>query len=85
MTVSRRRLLRSVSLAGAGGAAAQQQAQPATTLDGLRNVAAAHGIDLDDGRPRVLQPVVDRRLAQLRALRDFEIDDAIAPTQGIIE
>jgi len=53
-------------------------------LDALRNVSAAHGINLSDDQLRVVKPVLEHRLPQLRALRDFEVDDAVAPTQGIL-
>jgi hypothetical protein len=54
------------------------------SLDLLRGASAAHGINLADDRLRVLQPVLEKSLPQMRALRDFEIDDAVAPTQGIL-
>ena len=34
---------------------------------------------------RVVKPVLDNRRSQLRALRDFEVDDSVAPTQGILD
>jgi hypothetical protein len=83
MAGSRRRFLHSVSLAGVGVAAAQQP-RPAAALDPLRNVSAAYGIDLNEDRLRILQPVLARRFTQLRALRDFDIDDAVAPTRGVL-
>jgi len=82
MTVSRRRLLQSLALTGGGGSAAKAQ-QRTIPLDVLRNVSAAHGTNLSDERLRVVQPVLERRLLQLQALRDFEIDDAVEPTQGL--
>jgi hypothetical protein len=83
MTVSRRRLFQSLALTGgyntvAGGA------EPAITLEVLRSVSAAHGSNLTDDRLRIVEPVLEHRLTQLRALRDFEIDDGVAPTQGIL-
>ena len=84
MTVSRRRLLQSLALTGGYGTAAKG-AEPAIALDVLRNVSAAHGTNLSDDRLRVVKPVLERRLPQLRALRDFEIDDTVAPTQGILD
>jgi len=68
----------------AGGSSAAEGAEPAVTLDVLRNVSAAHGTNLSDDRLRVVKPVLERFLPQLRALRDFEIDDSVAPTQGIL-
>jgi hypothetical protein len=83
-TVSRRRLFQSLALTSACGTAATG-AETAITLDVLRNVSAANGINLTDDRLRVIQPVLEHGLAQLRALRDFEIDDSVAPTQGILD
>ena len=84
MTVSRRRLLQSLALTG-GYSTAAEGAEPAIPLDVLRNVSAAHGTNLSDDRLRVVKPVLEHRLPQLRALRDFEIDDTVAPTQGILD
>ena len=83
MTVSRRRLFQSLALTG-GYRGAAGGAEPAITLDVLRSVSAAHGINLSDERLRVVKPVLESRLPQLRALRDFEVDDTVAPTQGIL-
>jgi len=83
MTVSRRRLLQSLALTG-GYSTAAEGAEPVIALEVLRNVSAAHGANLSDDRLRVVQPVLERRLPQLRALRDFEVDDTVAPTQGIL-
>jgi hypothetical protein len=57
---------------------------PSLSLEAIRNIAAAHGLNLSDERLRVLQPVLERRLPQLRSLRDIGIDDQVAPTQGIL-
>lgn len=84
MTVSRRRLLQSLALTG-GYSPPAPGADPALALEVLRTVSAAHGTSLSDDRLRVVQPVLERRLPQLRALRDFEIDDTVAPTQGILD
>ncbi len=83
MTVSRRRLLQSFALAGGYGTAAEG-AEPALPLEVLRHVSAAHGANLSDDRLRVVQPVLERRLPQLQALRDFELDDTVEPTPGIL-
>ena len=84
MAVNRRRWLQSLALTGAGGSAAKA-AESALTLEALRNVSAAHGTNLSDVRLRVVRPVIERRQADLRALREFEIDDSVAPVQGILE
>ena len=76
--INRRGLFR--SLAASVGAA--QAAQTVPALDVLRNVSAAHGSNFGDERLLVLQPVLDSRRAQLKALREFEIDDSVAPTNG---
>ena len=84
MGVSRRRLLQSLALSG-GSSTAVAGAEPAITLDALRNVSAAHGTNLSDDRLRVARPVLERRLPELRAFRDFEIGDTVAPTQAILD
>ena len=84
MTVSRRRLFQTLALT-AGYSTEVDAADPAISLDVLRSVSAAHGTNLSDDRLRIIQPVLENRLLQLRALRDFEIDDAVAPTQGILD
>ena len=84
MTVSRRRLFQTLALAG-GYSTEAEGAEPAMALDVLRNVSAAHGTNLSDDRLRIIQPVLENRLPQLRALRDFEIDDTVAPTQGVLD
>lgn len=83
MIVGRRRLFQSLALTvgyrtGAAGA------DPKITLDALRSVSAAHGTHLNDDRLRVVKPVLEQRLTQLRALRDFEVDDAVEPIRGIV-
>jgi len=83
MTISRRQLFESLALAG-GYSAAAAGAEPTITLDALRNVSAAHGTNLSDERLGVIKPVLEHRLPQLRTLREFEVDDTIAPTQGIL-
>ena len=83
MTVNRRRLLQSLALAG-GYSAAADGADPAITLEALRDVSAVHGAGLSEDRLRIALPVLEHRLPELRALRDFEVDDAVEPTQGIL-
>ena len=84
MTVSRRRLFQSLALT-AGYSAAAEGAEPTITLDDLRSVSALHGTNLSDDRLRVVKPALEHLLPQLQALRDFEVDDAAAPTQGILD
>ena len=74
------------SLAVAGGyCPAAEAAEPASALDALRHVSAAHGTNLSDDRLRVIQPVLEHRLPRLRALRELEIDDNVEPAQGILD
>jgi hypothetical protein len=84
MTVSRRRLFQSLALTG-GYNTVVGGAEPTITLDVLRNVSAAHGSNLSDDRLRIVEPVIKQRGARLLALRDFEVDDSVAPTQGILD
>jgi hypothetical protein len=51
----------------------------------LRGVTAVHGTNLSDDRLRVIKAVVEQRLSELSAIRDFEVDDSIAPTRGILD
>jgi hypothetical protein len=83
MTIARRRLLQALALAGVPPAEIDAQA---TTLsvEALRNASLLHGIQLSDQRLEVVKPVVERRLAQLKALRDFAVEDAVGPTEGIL-
>jgi hypothetical protein len=83
MAVTRRQLVQSLALAGACNGALEA-ADPLISVDALRNVSAAHGSNLTDDRLRVVAPVLRNRSARLQALRDFELDDSIAPTQGIL-
>ncbi len=78
---SRRRVMQSLALAGGAAIEAPAQPQPpaAPSMDALRAVAEAHGLRLSDERLRILQPVLARRMAQLRPLREFEIDDRVEP------
>ena len=83
MAFSRRRLLGYLAVTG-GCTRASGAPQPEAGLETLRNVAAAHGTPLSDDRLRVIKPVVEQRLSELRAIRDFEFDDSVAPTPGIL-
>lgn len=82
MTVARRRLLQSLTAAGVVRPAAAQSSEPG--IEDLRAIGTLRGAPLSDGRLRILQPVIARRLVQLRALREVEIDDMVAPVTGIV-
>jgi len=84
MTVSRRRLFQSIALAGATSIETEA-AGTAISLDALRSISTANGTNLNDERLRIVQPVLESRLPQVQALRDFPFDDAVAPTQGILD
>lgn len=84
MTVCRRRLFQYLALTG-GYSAAAEGAEPAITLDVLRDVSALHGANFTDDRLRVVKPVLEHLLPEWRALRDFEIRATVAPTQGILD
>ena len=79
MTVSRRRLIQSLALTGGYGTAARG-AEPTITLDVLRNVSATHGASLSDDRLRVVKPVLEHRLPELRAL--FQTCDVLMLPAG---
>jgi len=84
MAINRRRLIQSLALTGACNRLVEG-AEPPITAEVLRNVSAAHGSNLSDHRLRLLAPVLQNRLARLQVLRDFEVDDDVAPTQGILD
>ena len=84
MAVSRRRLVQSLALTGACNRLVEG-AEPPLTVEALRNVSSAHGSNLSEDRLRVIAPVLQNRLARLQLLRDFEVDDSVAPTQGILD
>jgi hypothetical protein len=84
MAVSRRRLFKTVALTAAFGAPAKG-ANPALSLEVLRNVSTFNGTNLNDDRLRVLKPVLEQRQRQLQGLRAFQPADTIAPTPGILE
>ena len=79
MTENRRHLLQYFALTAAYSPLATAQ-DPATTIEALRQVSTAHGVNLTDARLLVLKPVLEQRKVQLRVLRDFQIDDSITPT-----
>jgi hypothetical protein len=83
MGVSRRRLLEVLALTGTGSAVKGAEAE--VSVENLRGMSAVQGTMLSDERLQVLKPVVERRIRQLRPLRDFSFDDAVEPTQGILE
>jgi hypothetical protein len=84
MTVNRRRLLQSLTLAG-GCTTAAPAAETTITLDVLRNVSAVHGTNLSDDRLRVIKPVLEQSFPQLQAFRNFELDETVEPTQGLLD
>ena len=83
MTISRRRLVQSLALTGASNRVVEG-AQP-ITVDVLRSASAATATTLSDDRLRIVAPVLNSRLARLQTLRDFEVDDGVAPIHGILD
>jgi hypothetical protein len=84
MAVSRRRLFKGVALTAAFGLPAKG-ADPALTLEVLRDVSTMNGTDLNDDRLRILKPVLEQRQPQFQRLRAYQPADTIAPTAGIVE
>jgi hypothetical protein len=84
MSVSRRRLFKTVAVTTAFGAPSKA-ADPGLSLEVLRNVSSFNGTNLNDDRLRVLKPVLEQRQRQLQVLRAFQPADSIAPTPGILE
>lgn len=84
MRVNRRRLLQSVAAglgtAGSGRSAAGEPADgPPPDLAAVRSIATAHGLHLTDDRLQRMQTVLPHRQANLQAVREFPIEDAVAP------
>lgn len=70
MTIGRRRALKTLGIGGALAPATHAQDPAAPCLPAR---------DLPAERLRTIQPALERRRTQLRALRDFEIDDSVSP------
>ena len=85
MAINRRRLIQTFALTGGACNKLVKGAEPAISVEVLRNVSVAHGSNLSDDRLRTVAPVLKSRVARLQALRDFEVDDGVAPTQGILD
>ena len=83
MTVTRRRLFGALAVTFGYGQAGRA-ADPEISLEALRNVSTFDGIKLRDERLRVITKVLRERLSRLETFRNFEIDDAVAPTPGIL-
>ena len=83
MAINRRRLIQSFALTGACNRLIEG-AEPTITVEVLRHVSAAHGSNLSDDRLRIIAPVLKSRVGRLQALRDFEVDDGVSPTHGIL-
>ena len=60
-----------------------EAAEPSVNVEALRSASEMSGSRLSDERLRVVAPVLKNRLARLQTLRDFEVDDAIAPRHGV--
>ena len=84
MTISRRRLVQSLALTGASNGLVEG-AQPPINVDVIRSASTANGTHLSDDRVSILAPVLNSCLTRLQALRDFEVDDGVAPTHGILD
>ena len=80
--VSRRRLVQTLALTGATNSIVEA-AEPSVNVEALRSASEMSGSRLSDERLRVVAPVLKNRLARLQTLRDFEVDDAIAPRHGV--
>ena len=80
--VSRRRLVQSLALTGATNTIVEAE-EPSINVEALRSASEVNGSRLSDDRLRVLAPVLKSRVARLQTLRNFEVDDAIAPSRGV--
>ena len=84
MAINRRRLIQTFALTGACNNLVRG-AEPTISVEVLRNVSAVHGSNLSDDRLQIVAPVLKSRVARLQALRDFEVEDGVAPTRGILD
>ena len=83
MKIARRRLLQAVALAGVPDTTLDAQ-DAAVTVEALRGASLLNGKRVPDNRLEVVKPLIERRQDQLEALRKFEVDDLVGPTQGIL-
>ena len=82
MRLTRRRLVQVLAALGLGHVSSAtpsaQGGAPFSTQD-LKGSLAIHGRALDDVQIEVIRRPLQRHLEQFRAVRNLEIDDAIAP------
>lgn len=79
---SRRRMLQALSLAAAHGAAGcgqERAGESGPSIEELRGIASAHGVALTDERLERIRPAVAEQLAQLEAIRAFDLDETVEP------
>lgn len=78
---SRRRLLQALSLVAAQGSVACGQLEPDSgpSIATLRQVSMFHGRRLPDERLEAIRPTIEQQLAQLEAVRHFDLDDRVEP------
>jgi hypothetical protein len=78
---TRRRILQAVALVAAQNTIACNETggEHAFSIEALRGAANAHGTGLTDRRLEIIRPAVERNLAQIEALRGFDLDDAVEP------
>jgi hypothetical protein len=60
-------------------------AESGISLGTLRNASALNGLHLSDDRLGLLKPVLEQRMPGLQRLRAFELDNSVAPAQGILD
>jgi hypothetical protein len=85
MAINRRRLIQTFVLTGGACNKLVKGAEPTISVEVLRNVSAVHGSNLSDERLQIVAPALQSRVARLQALRDFEVDDRVPPTHGILD
>ncbi len=83
MSIRRRRVLQGLALASAFQRAMHSEG-PEISHEVLKDVSRFHGMALSDTRLNIIRPALERRLSEIQALRDLELDETIGLTQGIL-
>ena len=77
--VTRRRTLRALTLAAAGGSACRKSDPAGLSIEALHNVSKVHGSQLTGERLEEIRPSVEQQLARLEALRGFDLEESVEP------
>ncbi len=77
---SRRRLLQAIALAAAQSTLACSQSEPHKySIEVLRGASRIHGTGLTNERLEAIQTKVEDSLAEIKAIRRFDLDERVEP------